>query len=262
MESLGLLSIRRAMRALAQAARALTAAASCVRVAWLAALLCTAAAARAGDAPSSIDSGLEQQVRSLALAGTAHEMAGVTRVDIEVGQLDPRLRLAPCARVQPYLPPNARLWGKTRIGLRCTEGPSRWNVYLPITVKAYGQALVAATPLPVGTVLTAQDLAQAEVDLAEDASVAVHERALAVGRTLTRGLEAGQSLRQSHLKARQWFAAGDLVRVVALGAGFSVSGEGQALTPGLEGQPARVRTESGRVLTGMPTGEHRVELSL
>jgi hypothetical protein len=30
----------------------------------------------------------------------------------------------------------------------------------------------------------------------------------------------------------------------------------------MEGQPARVKTESGRVLTGMPTGDHRVELAL
>jgi len=44
--------------------------------------------------------------------------------------------------------------------------------------------------------------------------------------------------------------------------GFSVAGEGQALTPGVEGQAARVRTESGRVLTGMPAGEHRMDVSM
>ena len=92
--------------------------------------------------------------------------------------------------------------------------------------------------------------------------MAVADESLAVGRTLARSLSPGQSLRQSHLKLRQWFAAGETVKVVAMGSGFSVAGEGQAITPGIEGQPARVRTESGRVLTGVPVGEHRMELAL
>ena len=37
---------------------------------------------------------------------------------------------------------------------------------------------------------------------------------------------------------------------------------GQALTNGIEGQPARVRTENGRVVTGVPAGERRMELTL
>ena len=77
-----------------------------------------------------------------------------------------------------------------------------------------------------------------------------------------RPLEAGASLRQSHLKARQWFAAGETVQVVASGPGFRVASEGQALSQGVEGQAVRVRTESGRVLTGMPIADRRVEVSM
>ena len=217
--------------------------------------------------------GLEAQVRQLALDGMQVPSANAAatlpadapaapRLDVSIGQLDPRLRLAPCEHVEPYLPEGVRLWGKARIGLRCTQGASKWNVYLPITVKAFGPALVAVGAAAAGSVLTAGDLALAEVDLAEDASVAVSNNTLAVGRVLARPLKAGQSLRQSHLKLRQWFVAGDTVNVTAQGAGFSVAGDGQALTNGVEGQPARVRTESGRVLTGLPVGERRMELSL
>jgi len=60
------------------------------------------------------------------------------RPEIVVGQLDSRLRLAPCQRVEPFLPEGTRLWGRTRVGLRCAEGPTRWTVFLPITVKAWG----------------------------------------------------------------------------------------------------------------------------
>ena len=227
-----------------------------------------------------LGSGLEAQVRQLALDGMhapAEAATGIhadptarlpadapaaPRFEISIGQLDARLRLAPCEHVEPYLPEGVRLWGKARIGLRCTQGASKWNVYLPITVKAFGPALVAAGAAAAGSVLTAGDLALAEVDLAEDTSLAVSNNLLAVGRVLARPLKAGQSLRQSHLKLRQWFVAGDTVNVTAQGAGFSVAGDAQALTNGIEGQPARVRTESGRVLTGLPVGERRMELSL
>lgn len=215
---------------------------------------------------SQIDAAVEQQVRQLAIAGTqaaAKDAAlGVSRIDISVGTLDKRLRLAPCQRIEPYLPPNANLWGKTRIGLRCTQGATAWNVYLPITVKAYGQALVSLQPLTAGSVLTAGDLVKSEVDLAEDSSDAVMQASQAVGRTLAKPLMAGQSLRMAHLKLRQWFAAGETVQVLAQGNGFKIASEGQALSAGIEGQPVRVRTEAGRVLTGVAVGERRMELAL
>src|SRR5213075_3004468 len=91
-----------------------------------------------------------------------------TRVEVVVGQLDPRLHLAPCERIEPYLPPNVRLWGKSRIGLRCTQGRTAWNVYLPIAVKVWGRALVVPAGAAAGSVLADSDLADAEVDLAEE----------------------------------------------------------------------------------------------
>jgi flagella basal body P-ring formation protein FlgA len=233
-----------------------------VALAMLVAVSARAQSTAPAEPPSGLDTGLEQQVRQLALTGTATHTPGAPRVDVSIGQLDPRLRLAPCQHVEPYVPDGMRLWGKSRIGLRCTQGPSKWNVYLPITVRVFGTALVATGGIAAGTVLSATDLTQAEVDLAEDSSVPLANADQAVGRTLARGLKPGQSLRQSHLKARQWFAAGETVTVLAQGDGFSVAGEAQALNPGIEGQLVRLRTESGRVLTGMPVGERRVEMPL
>ena len=57
-------------------------------------------------------------------------------------------------------------------------------------------------------------------------------------------------------------AIGETVQVVASGPGFRAASVGQALTQGVEGQAVRVRTEGGRVLTGMPVAERRVEVSM
>lgn len=219
------------------------------------------AEAPVADAPDS-PAVLEQQVRQLALDGARAGSPGGPRIEVSVGQFDPRLRLAPCQRIEPYLPEGTRLWGRGRIGLRCTQGAVRWNVFLPVTVKAFGTALVATSSLGVGAVLAAADVTQAEVDLAEDPSSAVADAEVAVGRVLTRTLRPGQSVRQSHLKVRQWFSAGETVSLSMHGPGFSVESEGQALGNGLEGQPVRVRTESGKIVTGQAVGGRRVELFL
>ena len=113
-----------------------------------------------------------------------------------------------------------------------------------------------------GTVLAAADLAEAEVDLAEDFSAAVVEPQLAVGRTLAQHLKPGQTLRQTHLKAppvvrRRRDRAGRRQRPR-----LRAESEGQALNNGIEGQPARVRTESGRVADRPAAGERRVEVAL
>jgi flagella basal body P-ring formation protein FlgA len=229
---------------------------------WLVIGLGARFAAQAADAVPALDPALGQQVRQIALDAVRPGAAGVKRVEVAIGTLDPRLRLAPCQHVEPYLPNGVRLWGKAHIGLRCTQGVAAWNVFLPITVKAFGRALVASAALPTGSVISAGDLVEAEVDLAEEPSMAVNDLQLAQGRTLTRNLLPGQSLRQAHLKARQWFAAGATVTVLAQGPGFSVSSTGEALTPGIEGQSARVKTDSGQVLVGMPIAENRMSLPL
>ncbi|HPU54649.1 MAG TPA: flagellar basal body P-ring formation chaperone FlgA, partial [Burkholderiaceae bacterium] len=98
--------------------------------------------------------------------------------------------------------------------------------------------------------------------LVERTDPALTVPAAAIGRTLQRGLAAGDALRQADLKTRLLFGTGDTVRIVATGPGYAISSEGQALGPGLEGQNARVRTDSGRIVTGVATGERRVEVPL
>lgn len=229
----------------------------------LAALLGSPAAAEAPVTPGG--PALAEQLQRLAgeSAGAAFGLGGTPlRVEVELGQLDPRLKLAPCEQIHPYLPTGVRPYGRTRIGLRCLQGPTKWNVYLPVTVKLFGNALTLASALPAGTVLEARHLRIAEVDLAESADPALTAAPLAVGRTLARALPAGETLRRNDLRARQFFQAGDVVRVVAMGAGYAVSVEGQAITAGVEGQPARVRVESGKVLSGLPSGERQMAMAL
>lgn len=184
------------------------------------------------------------------------------RIEVELGAADPRLRLAACARVEPYLPVASRPWGRTRVGLRCVDGPVKWNITLPVRVRVLADAPVLREPLPAGTELDEHHFAQAEVDWAARREAPLDDPAALFGQRLARALPAGAALRSDDLQRRRWFAAGDRVRVDATGAGWRASTEGQALSAGLDGQRVRVRTEGGRVITGLAVGERRVEVPL
>ncbi|WP_372588184.1 flagellar basal body P-ring formation chaperone FlgA [Acidovorax sp. BLS4] len=184
------------------------------------------------------------------------------RMEVSVGALDPRLRLAPCARVEPYLPAGSRLWGRTRLGLRCVDGATAWNVFLPVTVKAYGPAWVLTGNVASGAVLTAADATEAEVDWAAETTAIVANPDSWVGMVASRQLMAGQAVRQHMVKAPTLFKAGAAVRVVAQGRGYSVTSAGQAITAGAVGETVRIRMENGRVVAGVVSENGTVEITL
>lgn len=213
-------------------------------------------------AQTVLDAALLERVRALAETAARAAAPAGTRVAVEIGTLDARLRLAPCLQVQPYLPPGMAVWGKSRIGLRCTEGVARWNVTLPVRVAVYGRAVVANGPLPAGVNLSQEQLALADIDIAAEPGAVFTNPAQLIGRVLARPLGAAEAVRAPALKSRQWFAAGETVQVQAVGPGFAVASEAQALSAGIEGQEVRVRFESGRVASGRAVAERRVELLL
>lgn len=197
-----------------------------------------------------------------AVAAVRTSESGSLRMEVAVGALDSRLKLAPCAKVEPYLPPGTRLWGKTRLGLRCLEGASRWNVFLPVTISAYGPAWVVKGSVASGSVLAESDAMETEVDWAEESSPIMSKPSQWVGQVAARTLSTGQALRQGMIRPAQAFQAGTQVRVVAQGVGFQITGDGQAVSAGVVGQPARVRMSNGRVMSGVVLDNRTVMLAL
>lgn len=179
--------------------------------------------------------------------------AGAGRIEIEIGQLDPRLQLAPCARIEPYLLPGTRLWGRTSIGVRCIDG-ARWSVALPVTVTVFGRALVATESIAAGAPVPASALRPQEVELTREHGAPVTDPAQVVGRSSTRALPAGTVLRETHLRATPTVASGDVVQVRVMGSGFAIQTAGQVLAAAADGQQVKVRTDAGRVVGGTLRG--------
>jgi len=228
----------------------------------LSALLAQRAHAQAVTDSGELRGRVESLLASSKIESIGNKGVQGLQVEVVLGELDRRLKLAPCEKSEAYLPSGLRLWGQTRVGLRCVQGPVRWNVFWPVTVKVWGQAVVPVVALRPGDVINVGDLVVARVDLAASSSPAVTDMSAVVGRAVARVVPAGQSLRESDVKARRWFSVGDIVSLTVKGQGFSVVSEGTALTPGDEGQCARIRVENGRTVCGEPVGERRAEIVL
>ena len=218
------------------------------RLIALAALLAGAAGAQPVQPPAAFDEGALRAFVSQQVAAAAGQQ--VTRFEVQIGSLDPRLALAACRRSEPFLPAGARPWGRLSLGVRCTDG-AIWSVMLPVTVRAWGPALVAAAPLAAGSILGAQDIREQEIELTREPPGLPRELAQLQGRTLVRPVSAGQALRADLVRQTAVVQAGDPVRLRFLGAGFAVTATGQALGSAGEGQPLRVRTDLGKILSGV-----------
>ena len=171
-------------------------------------------------------------------------------MEITVGELDPRVKLAPCARYEPFLPPGSRLWGRSTMGVRCVEGAT-WVVYIPIQVRVYSPALVAARPLVRNQPLTADDLRIERVELTAIANPVLTPNDEFAGSRLTRSVAAGETITRTILRSPAVVQPGDAVRVVMGGSGFRIAADGKALTMGADGQSVQVALTGGRMVTGV-----------
>lgn len=183
------------------------------------------------------------------------------RVEVEVGHLDPRLHLKPCNEIEPFVPTGARLYGRSHIGLRCKDRGG-WTVYLPVNVHVYARVPVAARNLATGETLKAVDVAFEERDISAPGMGPFPTAEQVEGRILVRGFLAGQPIVTTAFRPNPVVANGDPVKVIVRGSGFSIVTSGVALSQANDGQPLRVKLESGKTVQGVARPGKQVEVAI
>jgi flagella basal body P-ring formation protein FlgA len=172
------------------------------------------------------------------------------RIEVTVATLEAGTRLARCEKLQPFLPSNAPLWGAGNVGLRCVQ-PHAWSVFVPVTVRVFADVVVTSRPVGRHQVLADADLTRRTVDLTQQPLGLIVEPQSAVGRMTRAALPAGATLRPDMLRAPFAVSQGQHVRLLFQGAQFSISSEGRSLSNAAVGEPAQVRTASGKVVKGI-----------
>ncbi len=180
-----------------------------------------------------------------------------TSAQVQVGRIDPRLRLAECAQPEFFLPAGARLWGGGSVGVRCSA-PADWRLYLTYRIQLTGPALVARHPLPARQALSADDVSVALLEYG--ANPAAYLQTLPSGALIKRPIPAGQAILLESLAMPTVIQAGRKVRIHVTGASFTIAQEGIALNSAKAGEVVRIKTSSGRIVQGMAGQDGEVEI--
>ncbi len=197
-------------------------------------------------------------VQHVAESFVLDQLKGISgRIQVTAANPETRLKLPNCEKLKAFAPPGTRWWGNASVGIRC-EGPSVWSLYLPVTVRIYDQAVVAARPLHRGQLITDTDVALQESDLTVlPAGVSVRLEEV-IGKAAKTAIGGGMVLRPQWLSAPQVIGAGDSVHLAYSGEGFQVVSTGRALSAGGLGDPVEVKSVSGRILKGIVRGKNLV----
>jgi len=190
---------------------------------------------------------------------STHVTNPVGSVQVEVGQIDSRITLPKCPRLEPFVPPGGRLWGKTSVGVRC-EGDFAWTIYVPAEVKVLANVLHIARPVARDQIVGFDDVTLQMVNLTQIPEGALTEYEQAVGKIAAMNLMAGQPVRQNMLRAPYIILRGQNVKLMVVGRGFSVSSDGHALSDASDGQVVQVRNSAGRVISGLARPNGIVEV--
>jgi flagella basal body P-ring formation protein FlgA len=213
-------------------------------------LWCAAAAAAAQD---------RAQVRNVIGAFVQQQTAALPgTVSYKVEEIDRRIVLPECTRIEAFLPAGSQLIGKTAVGVRCLE-KNGWSIFVPVQIRLSADLLVSARQLPLGHVLQESDLARQTTETTR--LTGFTDPRQIVGKVLRYGIAAGQVLREDMLRLPYSVTQGQVVQLTVRGKGFSIRSEGVALNNASEGQAVQVRVAAGRVVGGVARAGGVVEIS-
>lgn len=185
------------------------------------------------------------------------------RYEIQVNQLDPRLRMPMCDReLTATLESPAQPIGRVTVKVRC-EGASPWTVFVPAQVKLFREVVVVARPLKRTGIISFEDVALRERDISQINQGYMTSVDQAIGQRLTRPMVTDQVVTLVHLEQAEVIRKGDQVVISASSGGLNVRMPGEALSNGGMSEQIRVKNlNSNRVIKARVTAPGQVEVAL
>jgi flagella basal body P-ring formation protein FlgA len=185
------------------------------------------------------------------------------RYEIRVNPLDPRLRLAACdSDLTQSLESPVQPLGRVTVRVGC-DGSTPWTVFVPAQVRIFQPVAVLKTPLKRDSLIGPGDIAMIEQDIGLLGRGYITDPAQAIGKKLTRALQADQVLTPAQLQQAESVRRGDQVVIAARGSGINVRMQGEALSGGTLGQQINVRNlSSQRVVRARVISPGQVEVEM
>ena len=174
-----------------------------------------------------------------------------SRIDIQMGKLDSRLKLAQCSSpLTSSRAPGSKFSGKTTVHVKC-DGGTKWTVFINANINLYAKVIHTSEPLNKGHILTKDDLQLTEVNLSQLRYGYFSDKENLIGKQLKRRLPQDKIIRVNYVKAPTLVKRGETVSIVAKNTGYSVKMSGVAMTNGSKGDRIQVKNiSSKRIVEG------------
>ncbi|MBK5397076.1 flagellar basal body P-ring formation protein FlgA [Pseudomonas sp. TH39(2020)] len=185
------------------------------------------------------------------------------RYEIEVKQLDPRLRMPMCDKeLTASLESPATPLGRVTVKVRC-EGASPWTVFVPAQVRLFRDIVTTTRPLRRAGIVEPQDVTLRERDISLISQGYLTSVDQAIGQKLTRPMVADQVMTLVHMEQAEVISKGDQVVITAHSGTLSVRMPGEALSNGGLREQIRVKNlNSQRVIKAQVTAPGQVEVAM
>jgi flagella basal body P-ring formation protein FlgA len=185
------------------------------------------------------------------------------RYEIEVKQLDPRLRMPMCDKeLTATLESPAIPIGRVTVKVRC-DSTSPWTVFVPAQVRLFRDVVTTTRPLKRAGFIEPGDVMLRERDISLIGQGYFTSTDQAIGQKLTRPTVADQVLTLVHLEQAEVISKGDQVVITARSGTLSVRMPGEALSNGGLREQIRVKNlNSQRVIKAQVMAPGQVEVAM
>ena len=173
------------------------------------------------------------------------------RLEISVGNLDSRIKLAQCQQPLAFTAKDTSgNGGNISVQVQCQSQPS-WSVHIPAQVSIFREIPVAQRDLARGERINAGDITWESLNISQIRQSYYTLSEQIIGQEVKRNIGRGSAFINSALDAPTLIKRGESVELQSALGGIQVIANGTALGDGRLGQKIRIKNnQSDRIVTG------------
>lgn len=189
-----------------------------------------------------------------------YEQVEHERIDVSVGNLDPRLKLSSCEHPIVYtIQDQTGLGGNISVRAQCKVGQP-WSVHVPAQVAIYRQIPLAQRDIARGEQISQDHVTTGLVNISSIRQAFLPDEIDIIGKEAKRNISMGEPFKTSLLDAPTAVRRGEMVTLESMAGSIKVSSTGTALADGRIGQTIRVRNNSSeRIISGVVMSQGLVQ---
>ncbi|PCI73319.1 MAG: flagella basal body P-ring formation protein FlgA [Gammaproteobacteria bacterium] len=186
--------------------------------------------------------------------------ADTSDVELNIGRLDPRLKLKKCEQpLLAFLPQGSKSYGKINIGVSC-NGPVPWKIFISASKYHFQTVVIASNSLAKGKLISLQDLSYKRVQVNNFRKQPAIDNSQVVMTSARRFIRAGSIIYMNNICM---ICKGHKVSVSAGSKYFSINLEAEALADASVGETVRLRNfKSRRIFDGTVVGRNKAQVLL